>query len=467
MKRSLYVIVLFVWVIFIGVSCSQRGDTSEEDTGYADNTTEKISDSKVQDTTDSTGGFKPVKRNPFPWNSETNNEACSNGVDDNKNGYTDCKDFACSRNYAVTVCKDSHYESSPLACSNSIDDDHDGLTDYEDPDCYKNPFHSVCDKPGHEMLCASNGDSDQDGFRGCDDFDCLITYAGCKAEADKRIKVLFDRTADETALLGPNSDWIVDSWGPLPEPSNPQREDQWAGTLSSLGFALHKKGWIIESLVPWVSKITYKDPDNPYDLSRFDILVLWEPSRQLTKSEMNAVVSFVLNGGSLLAVANHEGADRDGNGWASPAVFNDMFKNNTIKKDPFGFHFDEIDVDTKTPVDHVVTPDHPVIKGKNGTVKKIGFYKGCTATITDPDIAKPLLVIDNPDNASSGKVVVGVATPQKGKVVFITDSAVGEDATNSHGNTNKYKDVWDNKTLDNSILLLNAFDWLSKGNIIK
>lgn len=46
-------------------------------------------------------------------------EICSNGIDDDGDGFTDCEDFDCT-------CE---------ICDNGIDDDGDGFVDGEDSDC--------------------------------------------------------------------------------------------------------------------------------------------------------------------------------------------------------------------------------------------------------------------------------------------------------------------------------------------
>lgn len=55
-----------------------------------------------------------------------------------------------------------------------------------------------------------------------------------------------------------------------------------------------------------------------------DVVVIFEPSRGLSPNEQDALVNYMLAGGGLLAVANHVGADRDGNGFSAPEVWNDL-----------------------------------------------------------------------------------------------------------------------------------------------
>jgi hypothetical protein len=400
--------------------------------------------------------YVPVVGNAFPWAVESTDALCRDGKDNDSNGFTDCADFACSRNPSVSVCgPEAVYEASADLCANGREDDGDGLIDCADPDCFKNPFHDVCDKPRSETRCADGVDGDGDGKIGCEDLDCAVDVVACPPAAGS-LRVLFDQTLDETAGAGPNSDWVVDPWGRLPAPSNPMRSDDWAGSLSGFGFALYRAGHRIENLMPWDGRLSFNDPGNPQDLGLYDVLVLIEPSRQLRAEEKTAIIRFVLAGGGLLAVANHRSADRDSNGWSAVEAFNDMFDFNAVTKDPFGFAFDLVDLEVETPLSGVVDPDHPVIKGPAGVVATIGFFIGSTARLTGTDPKTlGLVTFDQP-----AQLVVGAAEAGKGRVVFMTDSAIANDGTDSHGNQNGGHDAWNDTTQDNRVLFVNAVTWL-------
>jgi hypothetical protein len=399
--------------------------------------------------------YTPVDGNAFPWSAESTDEVCDDGVDNDDNDYADCEDFACSRNPSVFACgADSVYESTPELCANGGDDDGDRLNDCEDPDCFKNPFHATCEKPRSETDCAGGGDADGDGLAGCDDADCRVDVALCPPAAGS-LRILFDQTLDETAAAGPNSDWVVDRWGRLPAPSNPASADDWHGALSGFGFALFAAGHRIESLVPWDGRLTHGDAGNPQDLANYDVLVLVEPSRRIKPEEQVAIVRFVLAGGGLLAVANHRSADRDGNGVSAPEAFNWMFEDNAVMPDPFGFRFEEVDEDAPPP-GNILAADHPVIDGPAGRVEKIGFFTGCTARVTGPG-ATGLIAL-----ADASKLVVGASEAGDGRVVFVTDSALLGDGTDSHGNTLLDHDAWNDPAQDNAALALNAIAWLGE-----
>ena len=400
--------------------------------------------------------YVPIEGSAFPWALESTDALCGDGKDNDGNGFTDCADFGCSRSPSVVVCgADAEYESSPDLCANDRDDDGDALVDCDDPDCYKNPFHAVCDKPRSETRCADGGDGDGDGKVGCEDLDCAIDLDACPPAAGS-LRVLFDQTLDETAGNGPNSDWIVDRWGRLPSPSNPAHASDWLGALSSFGYSLFKAGHRVENLVAWDGRISFGDASNPQDLGLYDVLVLVEPSRQLRAEEKTAIVRFVLGGGGLLAVANHNSADRDGNGWSAVEAFNDLFSFNSVMPDPFGFHFDTVDLEVEKPLSNIVDAAHPVLKGPGGVVAQIGFFVGTTARLTGTNPKAVGLVTF--DQAS--QLVVGAAEAGKGRVVFMTDSAIGNDGSDSHGNQNSGHDAWNDQSEDNRALFLNAIAWL-------
>ncbi|MEE9252876.1 MAG: hypothetical protein V3U74_05955, partial [Thermodesulfobacteriota bacterium] len=115
----------------------------------------------------------------------SNEDDCSDGVDADLDGLTDCEDPDCAGSPdcaegsctdgidgdgdGFTDCEDSECDADPacteINCSDGLDSDGDGLTDCADPDCIVSPqcFESDCD---------DGIDSDGDGLTDCADPDC-------------------------------------------------------------------------------------------------------------------------------------------------------------------------------------------------------------------------------------------------------------------------------------------------------
>jgi hypothetical protein len=91
-------------------------------------------------------------------------DSCTDNVDNDNDGLTDCQDPACSDNPAC-----------PEICNNQVDDDGNGLVDCNDPECLSSPF---CP----EKVCGDGIDNDNDGKTDCSDVDCFGTTP-CRSEA--------------------------------------------------------------------------------------------------------------------------------------------------------------------------------------------------------------------------------------------------------------------------------------------
>ena len=449
-------------------SASEASATTSEATGATTSATDATATTggATEATGGETGDIPPqgpppaAGKNPFPWSLESRDAVCDDDLDNDDNSYFDCDDFACSRNPSVVVCGPlTIYESTPTACQNGMDDDGDGKADCDDPDCRKNPFLNVCLQPRVEDRCGEGVDGDGDGLINCDDNDCLALDASCVPKAGS-LRILFDLTLDETAANGPSSDWMIDPWGRLPTPSNPASRNEWSGSLSSFAFDLYKRGHRIEQLASWEGALSFGDPQNPQDLGLYDVLVVIEPSRQLSAAEKGAIINFVDAGGGLLLIANHISADRDGNGWSAAAVFNDLFDDNPIEADPFALRFDEIDIEQELTLERIEDAAHPVIAGPAGTVDRIGLYVATTAHLTGSNPGASGLIVLDAAASSSVDVVVGAAPVGSGRLVFVTDSAIIGDGTDSHGTSLAEKDAYNDPALDHAALFVNAVTWL-------
>ena len=120
---------------------------------------------------------------------QTVSEDCTDGVDNDGDGYIDCEDAECLSDDDCELvedctdsidndgdgdvdCDDSDCEDSDdcviepeTDCTNAVDDDEDGDVDCDDTDC-------TGDAACFEADCADGADNDGDGTIDCDDSDC-------------------------------------------------------------------------------------------------------------------------------------------------------------------------------------------------------------------------------------------------------------------------------------------------------
>ncbi|MEJ2384495.1 MAG: hypothetical protein P8Y54_08850 [Xanthomonadales bacterium] len=84
---------------------------------------------------------------------------CSDGIDNDNDGFIDLQDFN---------CVDSNDDTeSPTQCSDGIDNDNDGFVDLDDFNCVDSE-----DATESPTQCSDGIDNDNDGFVDLDDFDC-------------------------------------------------------------------------------------------------------------------------------------------------------------------------------------------------------------------------------------------------------------------------------------------------------
>jgi hypothetical protein len=130
-------------------------------------------------------------------------EVCGNGVDDDRDSYTDCRDSDCETEVSCTEtgaecadgvdndgdedidCDDSDCGDLPACsetgaeCSDGVDNDGDESVDCADFDCWEAP---ACNETGPE--CSDGEDNDGDGDIDCADFDCDEAPACSETDAE-------------------------------------------------------------------------------------------------------------------------------------------------------------------------------------------------------------------------------------------------------------------------------------------
>jgi len=122
---------------------------------------------------------EPPTSPPSSGSSEDTMATCSDGIDNDENGHTDCGDWGCSKNtdpQIAELCADS-MEASVATCTDGIDNDNNGHTDCGDWSCSKNTDPQVaalCEATTEGSLasCSDGIDNDGNGYIDCKDFNC-------------------------------------------------------------------------------------------------------------------------------------------------------------------------------------------------------------------------------------------------------------------------------------------------------
>lgn len=259
-------------------------------------------------------------------------------------------------------------------------------------------------------------------------------------------------------------------------------ETYWKGGISSWAVSLVKLGELVETL-PVGTAITYGNSSNPQDLSNYDVFVVVEPNRLFTAAEKTALINFVSNGGGLMMIADHTAAttagtdangynpsDRDGDGFDSPRVWNDLMTNNGINNNnPFGFNINYVDI-SEGPSTNVYTGSNAnaqkVLNGAAGTASKLAFYDGSTATLfpTNNSSVQGLFWRNSATNGGTSNVMALLATYGTGRVVWIGDSSPADDGTGDTGDSlfNGWSGDSPSGFTSHPALHLNASLWLAK-----
>ncbi|WP_045689947.1 hypothetical protein [Hymenobacter sp. AT01-02] len=277
-------------------------------------------------------------------------------------------------------------------------------------------------------------------------------------------KFLFDGSHGE---LAGNADWVLDvnsgiaSRYPSPAQSgitSTTAETYWTGAISAWGVALAKQGHTVEQL-PAGTAISYGNTANAQDLSNYSVFVIDEPNVVFTAAEKTAILTFVKNGGGLFMISDHDVSDRNNDGWDSPAIWNDLMRNNSVQANPFGFSVN-LDNIVENSSNVLASTTNPILRGSQGTVSQLSFHNGATMTL-NPTTNSTVQGLIWRSSATQGNnsVMAASCTFGTGRVVIIGDSSPADDGTGSPGNT--VYDGW-NENLSHARLHLNASLWLAK-----
>lgn len=269
-----------------------------------------------------------------------------------------------------------------------------------------------------------------------------------------------------------NADWIIDSDGgtaqkiPTPAQStitSSTPETYWKGALSAWGIDLVKtnSNYILETL-PTTGKITYGDSTNSQDLANYKVYIVDEPNTKFTVAESTAIVNFVKNGGGLFMISDHTVSDRNGDGWDSPAIWNDLMANNAVVSNPFGITFDLKNI-SGTYTNLADLPTNPLLHGTAGNPSKIQLSNGTTMTLDPSKNSSAQGLMFTTGTSGNTNTLVSMATYGSGKIVAIGDSSIPDDGSGNSGNT-LYNGYTGDANGNHKPLLLNAVIWLASSS---
>ncbi|WP_459502437.1 DNA-binding protein [Bacillus sp. C1] len=285
-------------------------------------------------------------------------------------------------------------------------------------------------------------------------------------------KVLFDNTHGQTAGT---ADWVID------------------GGFSDFGNGIAQNGYFVKELRK-STPITYED------LKDYQVFIVPEANIPYKKSEQDAMLQYVKNGGSIFFIADHYNADRNKNRWDSSEVFNG-YRRGAWDNPAKGMPYEEVNSPAMQGVEssdwlsqnfgirfrynalgdvsakNIVSPEQSfdITKG----VSSVAMHAGSTLAITNPKLAKGIVYLpENPpkwNNAVDSGVYNGggiaegpyaaIAKVGLGKAAFIGDSSPVEDASPKYvrEDTGQAKKTYDGYKEENDANLLeNIVNWLSK-----
>ncbi|MBI3509685.1 MAG: T9SS type A sorting domain-containing protein [Bacteroidetes bacterium] len=300
------------------------------------------------------------------------------------------------------------------------------------------------------------------------------------------VRILFDATKAEMAG---NADWVVDadthnigfSSGPAVvgqgNESNPQTiptpaqsginastpETYWNGSLSAWGVDCANHSYVVETL-PYNGAISYGNSSNAQDLSNYKVFIVCEPNIVFSSSEKTALLNFVQNGGGLFIISDHTVSDRNNDGWDSPGIWNDLFTNNSVQNDPFGFSVDLQNFSQIT-TNAATLPGDSILHGPMGNVTEAQWSNGTTFTINNSDNATTKGVIYKTSSSTTGTTNVMALYGRfgNGKFAAIGDSSPCDDGT---GDVNDvlYNGYFSDAAGNHQLLIMNMTIWLAETN---
>lgn len=174
---------------------------------------------------------------------------------------------------------------------------------------------------------------------------------------------------------------------------------------------------------------------SPSLLNRYDVLIVPEPNEPFSPDEQSSILDFIKDGGGVFFIADHEGADRNRNGWDAVSIFDEFVGT-------LGIEFNRDNM-TAYPAKYVMKS--PITEG----VSKIGEWAGSTLSLSKE--ASPAVEL------YTHQVYAAYGRYGKGRFVAIGDSSPFDDGTGAPG-----KELYDGwHTGDDAVFAVNSVYWLA------
>lgn len=201
------------------------------------------------------------------------------------------------------------------------------------------------------------------------------------------------------------------------------------------------------------------------DLSNYKVFITVEPNILYTATQKIALVNFVQNGGGLFLVVDHEGADRNNDGFDSPEILNDLMNNNSVAVNPFGINFDLNNTGNIISSNVINSSTNPSLNGSFGAVTQLKYSQGGSMFIntTANSSAKGLIFQTGASVVGNTNIMFATSTYGSGKVAALEDSSPPDDGTGDSGD-NLYFGYTDLNG-NHKKLIMNTTVWLATADL--
>ena len=267
-------------------------------------------------------------------------------------------------------------------------------------------------------------------------------------------RVLFDTAHNNVAG---NADWLVDSHGVDPVPSNPTSESQWSGGISAWAFGLHASGRYVIKQLPTQTSLNF-GAGGPGDLQNFEVFISDEPELAFNEAEQSALMQFAQKGGGIFLVSDHSGAVRCSSCTQAWQVINGFLQ--TGAANAFGVKCDGNSIGSSGLIGSATSAglSAPFTQGPFGHATGLSYHAGTSVSLSGAGNPNAAIVV----SSSSGGMMAASTLPSGGRLVLLGDSSPTDDGTCTSCGA-KLHGGW--AEASDSQFILNATAWLAHDGI--